>query len=170
MSDRRIDWADVELAALGRIIVYVAELEWYAEHLLQGFIEPDGIAVLMTVGENITWKLDKLSAIAKETLTNSEVKACLLDWVEASRTLVSRRNKLIHSFYMVGQEGSRLSRWKASTRQGKWRGETEPISLVDLREVGDLLAEGLNVADHLVQQLAGCPEWSNLPGELRSAA
>jgi hypothetical protein len=50
---------------------------------------------------------------------------------------------------------------KASTRGGKWKGRSEPIGLADLSEVGDLLAEGLEVADHLIKHLASCPEWQD---------
>lgn len=39
------------------------------------------------------------------------------------------------------------------------KGQSEPIELADLSEVGDLLAEGLGSADRLVEQLTACPEW-----------
>jgi hypothetical protein len=48
---------------------------------------------------------------------------------------------------------------KGSTRGGKWKGHAEPMALADLSEVADLLAEGVQVADLLVQQLSACPEW-----------
>lgn len=159
MSDRPDGWGDAELAALGRIVANFAELEWCADRLLAGFINPPDAAIILTAGESIGWKLDKLSAIAVGALADLQASSTLLTWVKASRILVERRNKLIHSFYLMREDEQSLTRMKASTRGGKWKGESEPIELAGLSEVADLLAEGLEVADQLVTQLAACPEW-----------
>jgi hypothetical protein len=159
MSDRPDGWGDAELTALGRIVANFTELDWWADRLLAGFINPRDVAIILTAGENIRWKLDKLSAIAGEALADPQASSTVLAWVKASCVLVDRRNKLIHSFYLVREEQQSPTRMKASTRGGKWKGESEPIELADLSEVADLLAEGLEAADLLVKQLAVCPEW-----------
>jgi hypothetical protein len=83
----------------------------------------------------------------------------LLTWIDASRSLVTRRNKLLHSFYMVEPGGVRTHRWKASTRGGKWHGEREQIGLADLQEVAELLAEGVKAAEDVMGVLAQSRQW-----------
>jgi hypothetical protein len=80
MSFRNSGWVTPELAALGRIVANFAELEWSADRLLSGF-SPDPVAILVTAGESIRWKLNKLSAIALEALADPQASSTLLDWV-----------------------------------------------------------------------------------------
>lgn len=136
-------WIDSEFAALGKIVVRFQQLDWCAEHMLKGFMTPGSVGILMCAGENTGWKLDKLATIASEVVTVPEAKTSLLSWVKASQCLVTRRNKLMHSFYMVEPGGILTHRWKASTRGGKWRGEMEQIGIAELTEVAGLLAEGV---------------------------
>jgi len=152
-------WRDPEFAALGKIVVRFAQLDWCAETMLQGFMRPDGVAILMCAGENTSWKLEKLAAIASEVLADQSAKASLKAWIDASRTLVTQRNKLMHSFYLVAPGGIRPHRWKASTRGGRWRGEREPIALADLEEVASLLAEGVAAAEQVMDVLAKSRQW-----------
>jgi hypothetical protein len=153
-------WGDAELAALGKVAANFAELEWQASRLLAGFISPAGIAVILTVGEDFRWKLDKLSVIAAEALGDQLASSGLQDWVKASRILADRRNQLTHSSYLAGAGDQQpLTRMKASTRGGRWRGQSEPIGLADLSEVAGLLAEGVEAAGQVAQHLASCPEW-----------
>jgi hypothetical protein len=159
MGNRPNGWGDAELAALGRIAANFTELDWYADRLLAGFISSYNVAVILTAGENIRWKLEKLSAIAVEALADPQASSTLLAWVKASGTLVERRNQLTHSFYLVREGEHSSTRMKASTRGGKWKGQSEQIGLADLSDVAALLAEGLEVAEQLVEQLAACPEW-----------
>lgn len=106
------------------------------------------------------WKLDKLSAIASEVLADPQAKSTLQNWIKTSFLLISRRNELIHSFYLAGDDDRQLTRMKATTRGGQWKVRLEPIDLADLTQTADRLAEGLNVADLLMLQLAAdCPEW-----------
>jgi hypothetical protein len=88
-------WHYPEFAALGKIVVRFAQLEWCIEHMLKGFMRPEAIAILMCTGENTSWKLDKLAAIATEVVTDPPAKMTLLNWIKAARILVSRRNKLM---------------------------------------------------------------------------
>ncbi len=161
MSDRAEGWGDAELAALGRIAANFAELDWYAGRLLAGFISPRDVAAILTAGADLRWTLEKLSVIATEALGDPLASSTLLDWVKASLELADRRNQLTHSFYLAQAGEQSLTRMKASTRGGKWKGQSEPIRLADLSEVADLLAEGLEAADQLVEHLASCPEWQD---------
>jgi hypothetical protein len=156
-------WSDAELAALGGIVANFAELEWCADQLPAGFIQPADVAILVTAGENIRWKLDKLSAIASEILADPQAKSTLLNWINTSLLLISRRNELIHSFDLAQDDDQQLMRMKATTRGGQWEAKSEPIDRTCLAQTADLLADGLNVADLLMQQLAAdCPEWHDL--------
>lgn len=161
MRDRPDGWGDAELQALGRIAANFAELDWHAGRLLAGFISPRDVAVIVTAGADLRWTLEKLSVIAAEALGDQPAGPALLDWVKAARTLADRRNQLMHSFYLVQEEERPLARMKASTRGGKWKGQSEPIGLADLSEVADLLAEGLQAADRLAENLASCPRWQD---------
>lgn len=161
MSDRARGWADAEFAALGRIAANFAELDWQASRLLAGFISSCDVAAILTAGADLRWKLEKLSVIAVEALGNPLASSGLLAWVKASFHLADRRNQLMHSFYLPGAGDQSLTRLKASTRGGKWKAQSEPIGLADLSEIADLLAEGLEAADQLVEQLASCPEWQD---------
>jgi hypothetical protein len=67
---------------------------------------------------SVTRKLDKLAAIATETVSDSDTKSALLGWVEASRKLVARRNKLMHSYYLVAPGGTAPHWFTSSTRGG----------------------------------------------------
>jgi hypothetical protein len=154
-------WHDAEFAALGKIVVRFQQLDWCAEHMLKGFITPENVGILMCAGENTSWKLDKLAAVASEAVTVPEARTSLLTWVEASRSLVTRRNRLMHSFYMVEPGGILTHRWKASTRGGRWHGEMEQIGLADLVEVADLLAEGVEAAEHVMSVLAQSRRWTD---------
>ena len=164
MSDRLDGWEDAELEALGRIAANFAELDWYAGRLLAGFISPCDVAAILTAGADLRWTLEKLSVIAAEALGDPLASSTLLAWVKASSMLVDRRNQLMHSFYLVREGERSLARMKASTRGGKWKGQSEPIGLADLSEVAALLAEGLEAADRLVEQLVLCPEWQDPAG------
>lgn len=160
MTESPDGWGDAELAALGKIVANFAELEWCADRLLAGFVSPANVAILLTAGENIRWKLDKLSAIATEVLADLQAKTTLQGWIKTSLVLIGRRNDLIHSFYMARDGDRPLTRMKATTRGGRWKARSEPIDLDSLTETAGLLAEGLDVADLIVQQLAAdCPEW-----------
>ena len=160
MSDTVEGWGDAELAALGKVAANFAELEWQAGRLLAGFISPASIAVILTAGEDFRWKLDKLSVIAVEALGDPLASSALQDWVKASRILADRRNQFIHSSYLTqaGDQQS-LTRMKASTRGGRWRGQSEPIGLADLSEAAGLLADSVEAADQVAEHLASCPEW-----------
>lgn len=105
--------------------------------------------------------LDKLSVIAAEALGDPLASSALLDWVKASRSLADRRNQFTHSFYLPQAGEQSLTRLKASTHGGRWKGQSEPVSLADLSEVADLLAQGVEAADQLVEHLASCPEWQD---------
>lgn len=161
MSDKPDGWRDAELAALGAIVVNFADLDWYAGRLLGGFIRPRDVAFIMTAGADLRWSLEKLSVIAGEALEDQEARAALLAWVKATEELASRRNKLMHSFYLGPDGDQPLTRMKAQTRGGKWKGESEPIRLADLSEVAALLAQGREAADRIVEGLASCPEWQD---------
>ena len=99
--------------------------------------------------------------IGAEALRDPLASSTLLAWVKASRDLADRRNQLMHSFYLARDGEQSLARMNASTRRGAWKGQAEPIGLADLSEVADLLAEGLEAADRLVEHLASCPEWND---------
>ena len=94
------------------------------------------------------------------SLADPQANTTLYGWITTSLVLIGRRNDLIHSFYMP-PDGDRPLTWmKATTRGGRWKARSEPIDLDSLTETADLLAEGLDVADLIVQQLvAECPEW-----------
>ena len=161
MSDTVEGWEDAELAALGRVAVSFTELEWQAGRLLDGFISPQDVAFILTAGEDLRWILDKLSVIAAETLGDPLAGPALQDWVKASRCVSERRNQLIHSYYLPAAGEQALTRMKASTRGGRWRGQSQPIELADISEVAGLLAEGVKAADQLVEYLASCPAWQD---------
>jgi hypothetical protein len=67
----------------------------------------------------------------------------------------------MHSFYLAPDGDQPLTRMKAQTRGGKWKGESELIRLADLREIAVLLAQGREAADQIVEGLASCPEWQD---------
>jgi hypothetical protein len=161
MSGGAEGWEDAELAALGRVAANFAELDWQAGRLLAGFIGPRHVAFIVTAGADFRWTLEKLSVIAEEALADPQARAALLGWVKASLHLADRRNQLTDSFYLSQDGQQALTRMKASTRGGRWRGQSEPVGLADLSEVADLLAEGAEVADKLVEQLTSCPEWQD---------
>jgi len=50
-------------------------------------------------------------------------------------------------------------RVKVSTRGGRWRGESEPITLAELAETADLLADGVQAALHVMGDLNPYYEW-----------
>lgn len=79
--------------------------------------------------------------------------------------MISRRNHLVYSSYLVRDGEQSLTRMTASTREGKWKGQSQPISFADLSEVADLLAEGVKVADLIVKQLAAGPGWHDPAAE-----
>jgi hypothetical protein len=113
----------------------------------------------VTAGADFRWTLEKLSVITGEALGDPLARAALQGWVKASLHLADRRNQLTHSFYLPQAGQQALTRMKASTRGGKWKGQSEQVGLADLIEVADLLAEGVEAADELAEQLASCPEW-----------
>lgn len=160
MSDQADGWGDAELAALGSITVNFAELDRQAGLLLAGFIRPSDVAVIVTAGADLRWTLEKLAVIAAEALGDPLARQGLLDWVKASLALADRRNQLVHSHYLP-QAGQPVARMKATTRGGKWRGQSEPVGLADLIETAGLLAEGLEAAGLLAGHLASCPEWED---------
>lgn len=161
MSDGPDGWTSAELEALGAIVANFADLDWYAGRLLSGFIRPRDIADVLITGETLRWKLEKLSVIAGEVLGGQDAGKVLLAWVKAGEKLASRRNKLMHSFYLTPNGDQPLTRVKAGTTGGRWKGESEPVSLAELDEVAAMLAEGLSVADLIVAQLVSCPEWQD---------
>lgn len=161
--------SDFELRAIGTIIVNFTDLDFAAGHLLMGFIGGDATWTLVA-GEDISWKLDKLSVIADEHLTDERARGFLRDWVRASRMLVERRNQLIHAFYMIADGDEATSRWKVSTRGGRWKGHREPVVLDHLTEFADLLAQGWDAAQEVEEQLRACPEWHNISGPVAPAS
>jgi hypothetical protein len=151
-----------ELLAMGTIVINFADLDFAAGHLLEGFISGD-VASVLVASEDILWKLDKLSVIADEIVSDELTAQSLREWVRASRILIDRRNQLMHSFYMTADGEEAISRWKASTRGGKWKGQTETIVLAELGEFADLLAEGWDAAKGMEEQLRACPQWHDHP-------
>ncbi|HUC21316.1 MAG TPA: hypothetical protein VMA73_01285 [Streptosporangiaceae bacterium] len=161
MSGRADGWSDPEFAALGRITASFAELDRQAGRLLAGFIRPRDVAVIVTAGAELRWTLEKLAVIAAEALEDPQARQALLDWVKASLALADRRNQLIHSHYLPQPGEQSLTRMKATTRGGRWKGQSEPVGLADLSETADLLVEGLAAAGLLTGHLASCPEWED---------
>lgn len=161
MNDRPDGWEDAELAALGAIVANFADLDWQAGRLLGGFIRPLDVAFILTAGADLRWTLEKLSVIAREALEGQEAGSALLAWAKTTGKLAGRRNKLMHSFYLAPDADRPLTRMKAWTRGGKWKGESEPVRLADLTETARLLAEGLAAADQIAEFLASCPEWQD---------
>ena len=161
MSDRADGWGDAEFAALGRITASFAELDRQAGLLLAGFIRPSDVAVIVIAGAELRWTLEKLAVIATEALQDPLARQALLDWVRASLALADRRNQLIHSHYLPQAGQQPMARMKATTRGGKWKGQSEPVELADLTETAGLLAEGLEAAGLLAGHLASCPEWED---------
>lgn len=160
MRDATGGWGDAELAAPGRIAASFAQLDWQAGRLLAGFIRPRDVAIVVTVGEDLRWTLDKLSVITAETLEDPLASLALLDRVKAARIAADRRNQLTHSFYLPPAGEQPLARMRASTRGGTWKGQSEPVGLADLSEVGELLAEGAR----------GCRPARRAPGVLSAMA
>ena len=128
MSEQAGGWGDAELAALGSITVNFAELDRQAGLLLAGFIRPGDVAIIVTAGADLRWTLEKLAVIATEALQDPLARQALLDWVKASLALAGRRNQLVHSHYLP-RPGQPVARMKATTRGGKWRGQSEPVGL-----------------------------------------
>lgn len=143
---------------MGTIVINFADLDYAVGHLLEGFISGE-VATVLVAGEDIRWKLDKLSVIADEIVSDEPAARSLREWVRASRNLIDRRNQFMHSFYMTADGEEATSRWKTSTRGGKWKGQTEAIVLTELAEFADLLAENWDVAKHVEEQLRACPQW-----------
>ncbi len=138
----RVAGGATELAALGQAVVNFAYLEASVEALLQAFIEPWDVGTLLVTGEFMSWKLDKLSAIAQEQLVGPDRKA-LMDWCKDVRTLNHRRNELLHSTYLLQGTHAAL-RLEAGTRGGTWTAHSEPIHLDDLQKA----AESFNGSAH----------------------
>lgn len=161
MSEQADGWGDAELAALGRITVNFAELDRQAGLLLAGFIRPGNVAIIVTAGAELRWTLEKLAVIATEALQDTQARQALLDWVKASLALADRRNQLIHSHYLPQAGQQPMTRMKATTRGGKWRGQSEPVDLAGLTETASLLAGGLEAAGLLAGHLASCLEWED---------
>jgi hypothetical protein len=152
-------WTTDELAALGKVVMNFTALDACADRLLAGFISESAVAEIIVAGESITWKLEKLDVIAVEHLKGSEAKETLLDWTKATRLLNGRRNQMIHSwFFDEGNIGS-LTRMKASTRGGRWKGQSEPFQLDQVQEVVSLLTQGIEAAHTLAQALRETGQW-----------
>ena len=58
----------------------------------------------------------------------------------------------------VDTSGS-LTRMKASTRGGKWRGESEPVQLEKIHELVSLLEQGIQVAHTIAEALKETGRW-----------
>jgi hypothetical protein len=152
-------WSTEELAALGKVVMNFTALDACTDRLLAGFISETAVAEVIVAGESIDWKLDKLQVIAADQLGDSEAKRALLGWIQAARQLKDRRNQITHSwFFDEGQVGS-LTRMKASTRGGKWKGQSEPLQLDQIRELVSLIGEGLDAAHAVAQALSGTGRW-----------
>jgi hypothetical protein len=152
-------WGEAEFAALGKIAFNFTELEYCVDYLLSGFFKDDLVATALLSGENISWKFDKLSVLATEALKDTGVQEHLLGWVKAAKVLNDRRNELMHSLYFLSEADGSVTRMKASTRGGKWRGSSERMDLASLQEVAALLDQGVEATHSLVEQLSSCPEW-----------
>jgi len=152
-------WGEAEFAALGKIAFNFAELEYCVDYLLSGFFDDNLIATALLSGENMSWKLDKLSVLAAEAIDDPDARENLLGWVKAARVLNERRNQIMHSVYVLSEKDGSVTRMKATTKGGTWRGSSEPVDLAGLQEVAGLLGQGVEATGSLVAQLVACPEW-----------
>ena len=109
--------------------------------------------ILVVAGEDIRWKLDKLRVIANETVIDQELKSRLLAWITATASLNERRNQLMHSVYTFEPGKPQPTRFKASTRGGRWRGHAEPIESQSTELLASLLATGVDVANDLLESI-----------------
>jgi hypothetical protein len=152
-------WSTDELAALGKVVMNFTALEACADRLLAGFIGQSSVAEILVAGESMTWKLEKLDVLAAEYLESTEAKMAILDWTRAAKLLNDRRNQMIHSwFFDEGKVGS-LTRMKASTRGGKWKGQSEPFQLEQVQELAGLLMQGIEAAHPLARALRETGQW-----------
>jgi hypothetical protein len=65
---------------------------------------------------------------------------------------------MIHSWFVEADTIGSLTRMKASTRRGKWRGESEPVQFEQIHLV-TLLAQGIQVAHSVAQALKETGRW-----------
>lgn len=166
-------WGDPEITALGSIALNFAAFEHVTDVLLRGFIQPRRMGTILTAGENIAWKLDKLGKLGvtgEELLASTEVRQEMEDWIGSARKVVVRRNSVLHSTYLMRRGEEVVTRMKSATRGGRWKSQAEPFGLEDLKTVAGLIHEGVDAAVALMQRLKTCPEWDGSlagePGEL----
>ncbi len=152
-------WSTEELTGLGKMVRNFSALDACVDRLLAGFIAESSVAEIIVAGQFVSWKFEKLEVIAHECLYDSEAKTALLDWIKASKRLNERRNDMVHSWFVEGDTGGSLTRMKASTRGGKWRGESETLQLEQIRELVDLLEQGIQVAHSVAQALKETGRW-----------
>ena len=152
-------WSTDELTGLGKIVMNFSALDACLDRLLAGFIAESSVAEIIVAGQFVSWKFEKLVVIARECLDDSEAKSALLDWIKASQRLNERRNAMIHSWFVEADTIGSLTRMKASTRGGKWRGESEPVQLEQIHELVTLLEQGIQAAHSVAQALKETGRW-----------
>jgi hypothetical protein len=141
------------------MVMNFSALDACVDRLLAGFIAEPWVAEIFLAGQVVSWKFEKLEVIAHECLDDSEAKTALLGWIKASQRLNKRRNDMIHSWFVEADTTGSLTRMKASTRGGKWRGESEPLQLEQIHELVTLLEQGIEVARSVAQALKETGRW-----------
>jgi hypothetical protein len=66
---------------------------------------------------------------------------------------------MMHSWFVEADTVGSLTRMKASTRGGKWRGESEPVQLEQIQELFTLLDQGIHVANSVALALKETGRW-----------
>jgi len=99
-----------------------------------------------------------LNLLSRRSATDADVEEALDAAEQWPGTLAARRliEGTVAMIAALSPSGGQL---QPAAGGGKWKGQSEQVGLADLIEVADLLAEGVEAADELVEQLASCPEW-----------
>jgi hypothetical protein len=132
--------------AIGRVTANFSSLEIFVAFLVWGFISSDPqIGKTVTAGANFSWLVERLSALVRYRVVDTEMKADLLDLAQRLRGAAERRNAVIHGATYESAEGD-MGQLRIRVRRGELEEQENKVTAESLNE----LANQLNALYHEV--------------------
>jgi hypothetical protein len=148
------------LQSLGLIVLRFSGLEFCTERLLLSFVSGSYVDLLVVAGQDMSWKLDRLSQVLEE-VAPTEATERLKSWVGGVEELNRRRNRLIHSVWTTGPNGAPIG--FNPKRRGKWDGRGMPVTANMLVDLSAQIRAATADAVAISAMLEGHPDWHGRP-------
>ena len=128
---------DEHLRELGNIALRAAALDYAVEVMLWALIGAgQEIGASITIGQPFSWRIDRLKTLARARLQDGQLVEDIFAFAERASAAQTRRNQMLHSMWLKGDESASLQRIKFRLKGGRPTVDKEALTVEELKKIG----------------------------------